>query len=437
MNIILEGPDATGKTTLAEKLRDKFGMTIHHSTSKTRNDLNYHMDLLDYRQNTVFDRFHLGEMVYPEIYNRKAKLNQGEIDIINKAIIDNNDMLVIFITSNMDIIKERLIERGEENYIPEMEQQNELFIKAANYCKKLNYKNFYVIDIAEDNAYDNLDNWIKEHINKVTVNSAYKKLCNDILDFGHTMETRNVRGNTKELCNYMMKIDDLDCEYVSLLTGGTNLTYLAAELLWYWSARNDLKFIGKFSNMWDKVTDDGETANSAYGYILQKKHGFNQIEKIIELLKVDPYSRRAVININVPNENVINTKDEMCTICMNYQIRNNKLHCTCVMRSNDLNYGLRNDIAYFIYLQKYIANKLGVAVGTYTHFAMSIHFYDRDFDFVKKVAYGTMETNSERLNIEKLIENKDELCEWIDNSFTSRNDFTKMLREKGIIYTLE
>lgn len=437
MNVILEGPDATGKTTLAEKLRDKFGMTIHHSTSKTRNDLNYHMDLLDYRQNTVFDRFHLGEMVYPEIYDRKAKLNQGEIDIINKAIIDNNDMLIIFITSNMDIIKERLIERGEENYIPEMEQQNELFIKAANYCKKLNYKNFYVIDIAEDNSYDNLDNWIKEHINKVTVNSAYKKLCNDILDFGHTMETRNVRGNTKELCNYMMKIDDLDCEYVSLLTGGTNLTYLAAELLWYWSARNDLKFIGKFSNMWDKVTDDGETANSAYGYILQKKHGFNQIEKIIELLKVDPYSRRAVININVPNENVINTKDEMCTICMNYQIRNNKLHCTCVMRSNDLNYGLRNDIAYFIYLQKYIASKLGVAVGTYTHFAMSIHFYDRDFDFVKKVAYGTMETSSERLNIEKLIENKDELCEWIDNSFTSRNDFTKMLREKGIIYTLE
>lgn len=52
--------------------------------------------------------------------------------------------------------------------------------------------------------------------------------------------------------------------------------------------------------MWNKLSDDGITANSAYGYILQKKHGFNQIEKIIELLKVDPYSRRAVMNINVP-----------------------------------------------------------------------------------------------------------------------------------------
>ncbi len=439
MNVILSGPDSCGKTTLGEKLRDKYNMKIIHSTATTRNTLEYHLDLLDYHDNTIFDRFSVGEMIFPKIYGRPAMLTEEEFFKTLRRVEDNNDIYIIFTCSDIEILKKRLIERGEEDYLAEIKQQcelyNEVAAKMANFFG--DYKNFYVIDIAEDNAYDNLDNWIKEHINKVTVNSAYKKLCNDILDFGHVMETRNVRGNTKELCNYMMKINDLDCEYVSLLTGGTNLTYVAAELLWYWSARNDLKFIGKFSNLWDKVTDDGETANSAYGYILQKKHGFNQIEKIIELLKVDPYSRRAVININVPNENVIDTNDEMCTICMNYQIRNNKLHCTCIMRSNDLNFGLRNDIAYFIYLQKYIAKRLDIEVGTYTHFAMSIHFYDRDFDFVKKVAYGTMETNDERLNIEKLIEHKDELCDWIDNSFSCRSDFTKMLRERNFIYTLE
>ena len=436
MNVILEGPDATGKTTLAEKLKTKYGMDIHHSTSRTRNDLNYHLDLLDYRPNTVFDRFHLGECVYPEIYNRPAKLTKDEINTINKRIIDNNDMLIVFITSDMDIIKNRLIERGEQNYIPEMEQQNELFIEAANYCKNMNYKNFYIIDIAKENAYDDLDNWIDEHFGKVTVNMAYRQLCNDLLDKGHIMETRNIRGNTRELCNYIMTIDDLDCEYISLLTGGTNLTYLAAELLWYWSARNDLDFISKFSNIWDKVSDDGETANSAYGYILQKKHGFNQIDKIIELLKVDPYSRRAVLNINVPNENVINTKDELCTVCINYQIRNNKLHSTVVLRSNDFNYGARNDIPFYISLQKHIAKQLNIEVGTYTHMAFSMHFYDRDFEFAKKVAYGTMETATQRLNIDKLIANKDELCNWVDNSFTTREDFTKKLIDKKIIYNI-
>ena len=63
------------------------------------------------------------------------------------------------------------------------------------------------------------------------------------------------------------------------------------------------------------------------------------------------------------------------------------------MRSNDFNFGLRNDIAYFIYLQKYIADRLGVGYGKYTHYAFSMHMYDRDFKFCKKVAYGDMQSS--------------------------------------------
>ena len=56
-NIILEGIDAAGKTTLAKKLQNKYNKKIINSTSKTRNDVGYHLDLLDYQENTVFDRF--------------------------------------------------------------------------------------------------------------------------------------------------------------------------------------------------------------------------------------------------------------------------------------------------------------------------------------------------------------------------------------------
>ena len=153
-------------------------------------------------------------------------------------------------------------------------------------------------------------------------------------------------------------------------------------------------------------------------------------------MKHDPYSRRAVLNINVPNPLVKCTKDEMCTICLNYQIRDNKLHCTCVMRSNDFNFGLRNDIAYFIYLQKYIADRLKVGYGSYTHNAFSMHMYDKDFKFTKDVAYGTLETTNERLDVAKLIENKDELIDWIDNKFSSKEDFVIKLRKMNIIYTI-
>ena len=137
MNVILEGLDAAGKTTLAEKLRDKFGMNIIHSTSKTRNDLNYHLDLLDYQNNTVFDRFSVGEFVYPKIYGRDPKIADDEFKIIEKRIIDNNDLFIIFITSNMNIINERLIARNEYEYLKEMNDQNILF---SEYAKKFRDK---------------------------------------------------------------------------------------------------------------------------------------------------------------------------------------------------------------------------------------------------------------------------------------------------------
>lgn len=439
MNIIISGLDGCGKTTLAEKLKNKYNMKIIHSTASTKNDYGYHIDLLDYQDNTIFDRFHTGERIFPFITtdrykDRAPKISLEEFDNITKRIIDNNDLYIIFVTTDLNIINERLIERGEFDYLEEVKQQQKLYLDIANYVKeKFNYKNFYICDIAEKDAYDKLDTWIDSHFGKVTTNIAYRKLANDLLDKGHIMETKNIRGNTKELCNYMFTIDDLDEEYISLKTGKTNLTYLAAELLWYWSARNDVEFIGKFAKLWKVLSDDGVTNNSAYGYILQKKHGFDQIEKVIELLKYDPYSRRAVININVPNEKVIETKDEPCTVCLDYQIRNGKLHCTCVMRSNDMNFGLRNDLGFFISLQKYIAKKLNVPVGTYTHFAMSIHFYDRDFKFVKDVAYGTMEKIYQKLDIEKLLEHKEELVNWVDNNFTNKEDFTKLLEKKGII----
>lgn len=434
MNIILEGPDAVGKTTFAELLRDNYNMEIVHFPSATCQE---HLDAL-YKDNTIFDRFHIGELVYPEIYGREPKLDFDEANSkIMRAIVDNNDILIIYITSDLEILIQRLIERGEYNYLDEIEQQNELFKKYAYIFSAWEYENMYVIDIAQEGAYDRLTEWVKSRLGKTNINVAYKNVCRDLLEKGKLISGgATTRGDYYELTNYMFTIDDINNDVVNLKTRNISLNYITGELLWYWSGRNDLEFINHFSKFWNKISDDGVTSNSAYGYILQKKHGFNQIETIIDLLKQDPTSRRAVVNFNVPNKDVATTKDEICTVCLHFRIEDDKLNCTCVMRSNDVVFGLTYDLSFFILLQKYVALKLGVGFGSYTHIAFSMHVYERDWDLINKIAYGNMRTIDESIDLMKLIFNNDLIVKYIthvDNEWESREKFNEMLREDGII----
>lgn len=232
-------------------------------------------------------------------------------------------------------------------------------------------------------------------INK-DINVTYLNLCECLLNRGYDT------GDTIELGNVMFTLTDLDNNITTVRD--LSFEYLCGEMLWYITARNDIDFIHKFSTFWSRLSDDGITCNSAYGDILFKRHGFNQVEKIIELLKKDKNSRRAVLNLNVPNENVIETNDEICTIALVFKITDNKLNCTGIMRSNDIYLGLPYDVAFFTSLQKYIANRLGIEYGYYTHFVTNLHFYKRDFDKIKEISVKK-EWSKATFSYEKMLEN--------------------------------
>ena len=49
MNIIIEGPEASGKTTLAKTIMDRYPyFEYNHATSTTPNDYKYHKELMNY-----------------------------------------------------------------------------------------------------------------------------------------------------------------------------------------------------------------------------------------------------------------------------------------------------------------------------------------------------------------------------------------------------
>lgn len=220
--------------------------------------------------------------------------------------------------------------------------------------------------------------------NNIITNSvevAWMKMAEAVLKFGEKV------NGTRELNNVKVLIESPE-KNLLLSRHNFSLSYYLGEMIWYGAGANDVHFISKFGKIWEKLSDDGFTNESAYGYILKQKHGFNQIIKMVELLKKDPYSRRAVMNINVPRKNVIETNDEQCTIALQVLLRDGKLNMTGIMRSNDLWTGTPYDLFYFTEIQKYIASKLEVEVGTYTHFVSSLHIYDRNIDDVKKSIYN-------------------------------------------------
>lgn len=208
------------------------------------------------------------------------------------------------------------------------------------------------------------------------IDNIYLTICKDLLKAPKV-------GNTRELNNVKLVLKDITQNIVSVR--GLSPSYLAGELLWYFNGDNSLKFISSFSKFWENISDNGYTCNSAYGYLMQAAYGFNQIEKVIEILEADPESRRAKINLNVPNKFVKETKDEPCTMSLHFMIRKNNLDCTVIMRSNDIWFGFPYDVAFFTTLQKYIAKRLGVGYGWYTHFAVSLHMYDRDAEKIAAI----------------------------------------------------
>lgn len=168
MSIILEGVDAVGKSTVANDIAKKYNYQIVHSGAKEKNDLEYYKDLLLNNNNLILDRAFISEIVFSNLYNRKSKLTFSDIMSLSNIVKENNDILIIMISSDLSIIKNRLIERGELDYLNEYEDQYNEFMKwiyvlNAYFDDYLNYK---VIDISKPDSYIKLNDWLTWRINE-------------------------------------------------------------------------------------------------------------------------------------------------------------------------------------------------------------------------------------------------------------------------------
>ena len=107
-------------------------------------------------------------------------------------------------------------------------------------------------------------------------------------------------------------------------------------------------------------------------------HHVDQTKFVVDDLRKDPFSRRAIINVRSPYD--IGSDDPACLQSIQFFIRHNRLDCSVLFRSNDLFEALYMNAFALILLQQKIASELGIEVGTYKHMANSAHVYEKDFD---------------------------------------------------------
>lgn len=162
MHIILEGPDGSGKTTIANALINKYGFKYHHSTSKTQNDLSYHIDLLLSSTPTVYDRFNIGEHIFPTLFGRESKMNMFSLVAIIRTIQTTNCVMVILYSSDVSILKKRLKIRGEDSKTLKLiDSINYMFQMFATSLLR-GYDNVLAIDIASEDPLTKIEEYYLE-----------------------------------------------------------------------------------------------------------------------------------------------------------------------------------------------------------------------------------------------------------------------------------
>lgn len=274
----------------------------------------------------------------------------------------------------------------------------------------------------------------------------YLDMCRYILEHGEDRPDRTGTG-IRSVFGYQTRYD-LREGFPLLTTKKMYLRPIAEELLWFIKGDTNIKYLVdrnvKIWNEWPyedfKKSEDfnGETLEEFVEKIkndddFAKKHGnlgpvygaqwrnFNnegtdQLMKLIDSLKNNPFSRRHIISAWNPSQ-----VDEMalppCHTLMQFYVSSDKKYLSCQLyqRSADTFLGVPFNIASYALLTCMLAQVCGYEPKEFIHTIGDAHIYRNHFDVVKT------QIEREPLPLPRLVLNKD-----IDNLFDFKIEDIKL-----------
>ena len=187
---------------------------------------------------------------------------------------------------------------------------------------------------------------------------------------------------------------DLSKEFPIMTLRRTYWKSCIDELLWIWQKKsNNVHDLG--SHIWDSWADETGSIGKAYGYQLAQKHqytegAFDQVDRVLYLLKHDPASRRILTNL-YNFEDLHEMHLYPCAYSMTFNCTKNKetgklvLNAILNQRSNDVLAANNWNVVQYAALVHMMAQVSDMEPGEFVHVIADAHIYDRHIPLIEEL----------------------------------------------------
>ena len=207
---------------------------------------------------------------------------------------------------------------------------------------------------------------------------AYLDLLDHVLTNGNLREDRTGTG-TIGCFGYQMRFD-LQEGFPVLTTKKLHLRSIIHELLWFLQGDTNIQYLKDNGvRIWDEWADENGDLGPVYGYQWRSWPNpdgthTDQIAKLVEQIKTNPYSRRHVISAWNPSF-IGEMALPPCHRLFQFHVDNGRLNCQLYQRSADTFLGVPFNIASYALLTMMMAQVCDLEPGEFVHTFGDVHLY--------------------------------------------------------------
>ena len=209
--------------------------------------------------------------------------------------------------------------------------------------------------------------------------------CRSVFDIN--LYTNTLETDTKNIYNFpiltLRKVSSRIAfeELMWMMRGSTDVTELQEKNIHIWDEHSSREFLD--SRGLDYLPEN--SIGKAYGYQMRNFNGVDQLRKVYDGLKNDPYGRRHLVsfwNVGELEEMAL----EPCHFVYNFCVIDGTLNLKFIMRSNDAVLGQPTNIMFASFWLIFFARALGLKAGVVACSVTNWHIYQNTLEAAEIMA---------------------------------------------------